>query len=176
MQGVQGVQGAQGAQSVVPDEARIHLDPDARYLTFALEEAVYGLDVFQVREVLDRLPIERVPNLPPFVRGIIDVRGRSVPVIDLSAKFGLGRTEDKETTRIMVVEALVGQRMQTLGLLADRVITVTPLDSADVDAPPDVGVAWHSDVIIGLGRSGERFVRILDLNRVFNAGELDTAR
>ena len=108
-------------------------------------------------------PMFRLPEAPPYLAGLIDVRGRSVPVIDLRVKLGLPATTATETTRILVLEIVIDGRSLALGLIADRVFEVMALDVRQVEAPPDIGVKWRSDYISGVGRRAGGFVIIFDL-------------
>ncbi|CAK0762926.1 purine-binding chemotaxis protein CheW [Gammaproteobacteria bacterium] len=132
----------------------------------------FALNVVQVREVLDICPFSKVPNMPPFVRGMIDVRGQAVPVIDLRVKFGMPPTEPTDSTRIMVLEVVIGTRSLVIGALTDRVFEVTALDSSDVAPPPEIGTRWRSEIIRGIGRRHGRFVIVLNLNKVFTMEDL----
>lgn len=152
----------------------IALDKEARFLTFGVGDEVYAITVFQVREVLDVRKMSRPPNAPDFLLGMIDVRGEMVPVIDLRRKFGLPSTEQNFHSRIMVAEVLVEGRPCVLGMLTDRVYEVTSLDSTSIDAPPEIGVRWNSEMIKGIGRHHDKFVIVLDLNRILAAGDLVT--
>ena len=105
--------------------------------------------------------------MPDYVRGMIDVRGQTVPVIDLRVKFGMPPTEPADTTRIMVLEVVSGNRPLVIGALTDRVIEVTALDAGDVGPPPEIGTRWRSDIIRGIGRRNGKFVIVLNLNKVF---------
>ncbi|CAK0740517.1 purine-binding chemotaxis protein CheW [Azospirillaceae bacterium] len=148
------------------------LEEAAQYLTCGVGEEVFALDVVQVREVLDLCPFSRVPNMPRYVRGMIDVRGQAVPVIDLRVKFGMSPAEPTDSTRIMVLEAVVEGRSLVIGALTDRVFEVTALDIADVEPPPEIGIQWRSEIIRGIGRRHGRFVIVLNLNRVFSMTDL----
>lgn len=140
-----------------------------QYVTVGIGAEIFALDVAQVREVLDLCPFTRVPNMPDFVRGMIQVRGHGVPVVDMRRKFGLPPVEPDSHTRIVVLEVDVDGRPLVIGALADRVYEVAELAAESVEAPPDVGVQWRSDIIRGIGRRGDAFVILLDLHRVFSS-------
>ena len=143
------------------------LDDGVQYLTCGVGDETFALNVAQVREVLDLCPFSRVPNMPAYVRGMIDVRGQTVPVIDLRVKFGMEAAVATDTTRIMVLEVVSGNRPLVIGALTDRVIEVTALDSGEVGPPPEIGTRWRSDIIRGIGRRHGKFVIVLNLNKVF---------
>lgn len=142
-----------------------------QYVTLGIDREVFAVDVDRVREILDVRPVARVPYAPPFMLGMIDVRGRSVPVIDLRTKLGLPAVEATEQTRIIVLDIENQGRTLTMGVLADRVFEVTPLDDHAMEPPPDVGTHWRSDYIRGVGRRADSFVIIFDLPRLFSSEE-----
>jgi chemotaxis protein methyltransferase CheR len=111
-----------------------------QYVTLGIDREVFAVEVAVVKEILDMRPISWVPNAPPFMLGMIDVRGAAVPVIDLRLKLGLPAAPPTEHTRIIVLETPLGGRVRLLGLVADRVFEVTPLAEQDQEPPPEVGV------------------------------------
>lgn len=140
-----------------------------QYVTVGIGAEIFALDVAQVREVLDLCPFTRVPNMPDFVRGMIEVRGHGVPVICLRRKFGLPAVEPDSHTRIVVLEVTVAGRQLVIGALTDRVYEVAEITAEAVEAPPEIGVRWNSEIIRGIGRRGDAFVILLDLDRLFTA-------
>lgn len=154
---------------------RVALEDGVQYLTCGVGDETFALAVTQVREVLDICPFSRVPNMPAFVRGMIDVRGQAVPVIDLRVRFGMSPVEATDSTRIMVLEVVTGGRPLVIGALTDRVFEVTALDAGDVAPPPEIGTRWRSDIIRGIGRRQGRFVIVLNLNKVFAMEDLSSA-
>jgi purine-binding chemotaxis protein CheW len=147
---------------------------EAQFVTLGIEREIFAVPVEAVHEILDMRPVSRIPESPSYLAGLIDVRGRGVPVIDLRVKLGLEPTAPTENTRILVLEIPLGGRQLTLGLIADRVFEVMALDLAQVEPPPDIGVAWRSDYISGVGRRGDGFVVIFDLARLFSGEEAAT--
>ena len=145
---------------------------DAQFVTLGIEREVFAVPVEAVVEILDLRPMFRVPETPPYLAGLIDVRGRGVPVIDLRMKLGLSATTATENTRILVLEVVVAGRQIVLGLIADRVFEVMPLALDQLEAPPDIGVAWRSDYIRGVGRRGAGFVIVFDLAKLFSTEEV----
>jgi purine-binding chemotaxis protein CheW len=141
---------------------------ERQFVTLGIEREVFGVPVESVLEILDMQPVFRVPETPSYLLGLIDLRGRSVPVIDLRAKLGLPAIAATETTRILVLEVEVPGRTLVLGLVADRVFEVIALNADDIEPPPDIGVRWRSDYIRGVGHRDARFVIIFDLPRLFS--------
>lgn len=142
-----------------------------QFVTLGIDQEVFAVPVDKVVEILDMRPMFRLPDAPPYLAGLIDVRGRSVPVIDLRVKLGLPATTTTETTRILVLEIVIDGRSLALGLIADRVFEVMALDVRQVEAPPDIGVKWRSDYISGIGRRAGGFVIIFDLPRLFSTAD-----
>lgn len=136
-------------------------------VTLGLGDEIFSVAVDRVQEILDLVPITRLPHAPPYLLGLIDVRGRGVPVIDLRVKLGMSPAEHTLNTRILVLQCEVAGRPLDLGLMADRVYEVTALDSEATAPPPDMERLWHSDYIERIGRHGGDFVIVLDLMRLF---------
>jgi purine-binding chemotaxis protein CheW len=143
----------------------------AQFVTLGIDQEVFAVPVEAVVEILDMRPMFRLPEAPGYLAGLIDVRGRSVPVIDLRLKLGLPAAATTETTRILVLEIAVTGRMLALGLIADRVFEVMALDVRQVEAPPDIGVKWRSDYMSGVGRRDGGFVIIFDLPHLFSTAD-----
>ena len=148
------------------------VEQTAQYLTFRLGEEVFALEISQVREVLDYTQITRVPRMPEFMRGVINLRGSVVPVVDLRLKFGMSATGRTVNTCIIIVEVEVEGERTLLGALADSVQEVIDLDAGQIEPPPRLGTSIRADFIRGMGKRDERFVIILDVDRVFSPGEL----
>jgi len=143
-----------------------------QYLTFKLGEEIFALNVGQVREVLDLAAITKVPGTPDFMRGVINVRGSVVPVMDLRLKFGLSRTENTLDTRIIVMELSLEGEVVVLGTLADSVNEVIDLEPNQIEPPPKIGMRWRTEFIKGIGKRNDLFIIILDIDQVFSTDEL----
>lgn len=144
----------------------------AQYLTFTLGEEIFALDIGKVREVLDYTTITKVPRTPDFMCGVINLRGNVVPVVDMRLKFGMAATVKGVNTCIIIVEVTVDDETTVLGALADSVREVIDLEQEQIEAPPRIGTRLNIDFIRGMGRHGEGFVMILNLDRIFSADEL----
>jgi purine-binding chemotaxis protein CheW len=143
-----------------------------QYLTFKLDEEIFALDVAKVREILEESSITKVPQTPEFMRGVINLRGSVVPVIDLRLKFGMSRTEKTVNTCIIVVEVQLEDEVIVLGALADSVQEVIEMEPAQIEAAPHIGSRLNTDFIKGMGKVDGRFIMILDIDRVFSSDEL----
>jgi len=148
---------------------------DNQYLTFVLENELFALNIGSVREVLELTSITKVPRTPEFIRGVINLRGRAVPVVDLRMKFGMGETRRTVNTCIIIVEVELDGEATVLGALADSVQEVYEMESSQIEPPPRMGTRIKTEFITGMGKSGDRFIVILDINKVFSAEELTLA-
>jgi purine-binding chemotaxis protein CheW len=143
-----------------------------QYLTFNLADEVFAVDVGRVREILEITSITKVPQPPDFMRGVINLRGSVVPVIDMRLKFGMSETERTVNTCIVVVEVDMDGENIVLGALADSVQEVIEMESSQVEAAPHIGTHLNTDFIKGMGKYNERFVMILDIDKIFSGDEL----
>jgi purine-binding chemotaxis protein CheW len=143
-----------------------------QYLTFKLGEELFALDIAKVREVLDFTLVTKVPRTPDFMRGVINLRGSVVPVVDLRLKFGMTRTENSVHTCIIISEVTVDGDTTVLGCLADSVQEVIDLGPEHIMPAPRIGTKLRTDFIKGMGKQNDRFVIILDIDQVFSAGDL----
>jgi purine-binding chemotaxis protein CheW len=142
------------------------------YITFKLGDELFAIDVARVREVLDLSEITRVPTAPPYLRGVVNVRGSAIPVVDLRCKFGLPAVPDTVNTRIVVIELELDGELAVVGGLADSVHEVLELERSQIREPPRIGMRWRADMIEGLGKKGEQFIIVLDITRVFTTDAL----
>lgn len=145
---------------------------DIQYLTFTLERELFALDIGSVREVLELVNITRVPRTPDYIRGVINLRGRAVPVVDLKRKFGMGATERTVNTCIIIVEVSLDGEDTVLGALADSVQEVYEMESSQIEPPPRMGTPIKAEYIRGMGKAGEQFIIILEIGKVFTSLEL----
>jgi len=143
-----------------------------QYLTFKLGDEVFALDITKVREVLDFTAVTKVPRTPEFMRGVINLRGSVVPVVDLRLKFGMSKTENGVNTCIIITEVTVDNDTTILGALADSVQEVLDLEPGSIAPAPRIGTKLRTDFIKGMGKRDERFIIILDIDKVFSADEL----
>ena len=146
---------------------------DARqYLTFKLDEEVFAIEVANVREILDLTPITKVPQTPAFMRGVINLRGSVVPVVDMRMKFGMEKKDDTINTCIIVVEVSFDGETTVLGAMADSVQEVFELEPEQIEPAPKIGTSLKADLIKGIGKRDSRFIIILDIDKAFSPDEL----
>jgi purine-binding chemotaxis protein CheW len=144
------------------------LHPTAmRALTLRLEDEIFAIAAESVREILDLVPVTEVPNAPGFVTGLINVRGRVVPLADLRVIFDMSRPEPDQDTRIVVLEIDLEGEATIIGILADKVHEVTDIEAGVIQEAPRVGMRWRPDFVRGIGRRNGNFVIIPDLERIF---------
>jgi purine-binding chemotaxis protein CheW len=143
-----------------------------QYLTFKLDGEVFAVDIAKVREVLDFTTITKVPRTPDFMRGVINLRGSVVPVVDLRLKFGMPKTERTVNTCIIITEVSVDGETIILGALADSVQEVIDLDPDHIEPAPKIGTKLRTEFIKGMGKQNDKFIILLDINRVFSTDEL----
>lgn len=143
----------------------------AQYITFKLGDELFAINVAQVREVLELPQITKVPTAPDYMRGVVNVRGKGVPVVDLRLKFGLPKTEDTVSSRIVVMELDLDGEPTVVGGIADSVHEVIELEPGQINPPPRIAMRWRTELIKGMGRRGEQFIIILDINAVFSSDE-----
>jgi purine-binding chemotaxis protein CheW len=144
-----------------------------QYLTYKLGEEVFALDISKVREVLDFTDITKVPRTPDFMRGVINLRGSVVPVVDMKLKFDMNKTEKTVNTCIIITEVTVDGETTVLGALADSVQEVIDLESDRIEPAPRIGTTVYHEFIKGMGKHNEHFIIILDIDKVFSAEDLD---
>ncbi|MBP7526623.1 MAG: purine-binding chemotaxis protein CheW [Syntrophorhabdaceae bacterium] len=143
-----------------------------QYLTFQLEDEIFGLDVSHVREILEFTTVTKVPGTPDYMRGVINLRGSVVPVLDMRLKFGLTQTERTVNTCVVVVEVSFEKENMVIGALVDSVQEVFELEANQIEPAPKIGTHLRTEFIKGMGKRDETFIIILDIAKVFSLEEL----
>jgi purine-binding chemotaxis protein CheW len=143
-----------------------------QYMTFKLGNELFAINVAQVREVLEVSTITRVPSAPDYMRGVVNVRGKAIPVVDLRLRFGLPAASDTVTTRVIVMELRLDGETTVLGGIADSVHEVIELEPGSINPPPRIAMRWRTEFIEGMGQRGDDFIIILAIDAVFASGEL----
>ena len=147
-------------------------DERSIYITFKMGDELFAIDVQYVREVIDLSPIARVPTAPAYLRGVVNVRGKAVPVVDLRRKFNLPDVPPTVNTRILILDLCVDGEPHVIGGLADSVHDVIELGTKDLAPPPRLAATWRSEVITGLAEHNGDFIMLLDVQRVFEFDDL----
>ena len=143
-----------------------------QYLTFKLRDEVFALDIGKVREVLDFTTVTKVPQTPDFMRGVINLRGNVVPVVDMRLKFGMSQTEKTVNTCVIITEIDVDGEITVVGAMADSVQEVLDLEPEQIEPPPRIGSKMNTDFIMGMGKHNDQFIIILNIDKVFSGIEL----
>ena len=151
--------------------ARTQTEP-AQYLTFTLDGEVFATEIEKVREVLEYRDVTKVPRTPDFMRGVLNLRGNVVPVVDPRLQFGMEQAEPTIDTCIVIVEVRIDDESTLLGAIADSVQEVIDLDASQLEPPPRLGTRVHTDFIRAMGKHHDGFVIILDMDRVFRDEQL----
>ena len=142
------------------------LEKDGKYLTFALANEEYGLEILKVREIIGYMDITAVPQTPEYVKGVINLRGQVIPVIDLRAKFGMEATDVTEQTCIIVVEIDQDGRGFNTGIVVDYVQEVLDIDGENIEKAPQFGSSVDTEFILGMGKVGNSVKILLDIDKV----------
>jgi purine-binding chemotaxis protein CheW len=138
-----------------------------RALTLRLDDELFAIRAESVREILDLVPVTEVPNSTPFAFGLINVRGRVVPLANLKVAFGMAEVEPDQDTRIVVIETEIDQEPTVVGIVADKVYDVTDIEPAAIEEAPRVGMRWRPDYVRGIGKRRGDFIIIPDMQRIF---------
>jgi purine-binding chemotaxis protein CheW len=143
-----------------------------KYLTFKLGAEEFGLEILKVQEIIKMMEVTRVPRIPDYVRGVINLRGKVIPVVDLRLKFGMDTRDTTEKTCVIVVQVKHGDGQVTLGTIVDEVSEVLDVAAGQIEPTPEFGTAVDTDFILGMGKIGKRVVMLLDVDKVLSGGEL----
>ena len=142
-------------------------------LSLSLDGHVFALEAAYVREILDLVPVTEMPSASPFVSGLINVRGKVVPLADLRHKFGMEQRPSTIDTRIIVIEVDLDGDQTTIGVLADKVYEVTEIATAAIEDTPKIGMTWRQEYIRCIAKRGDDFIVVLDIDSIFSVGRRD---
>jgi len=145
-----------------------------QYLTFALAGEMYAVGILNVKEIIEYGNLTEIPMMPAFIRGVINLRGAVVPVVDLSARFGGRQSDVGKRTCIVIVEMRQEDSKQDLGIMVDAVSEVLEIQGSEIEPPPAFGAKIRADFIAGMGKVNSKFVIILDIQRVLSVDEMAT--
>ncbi|MFH1034615.1 MAG: chemotaxis protein CheW [Pseudomonadota bacterium] len=146
---------------------------EGKYLTFTLDREEYGIEIIKVKEIIGMMPITPIPRTPDFVRGVINLRGKVIPVVDLRSKFALDPTVATDHTCIIVVEARGAGGELAMGIVVDSVNEVANIRQEQIEATPSFGVRLDTQFIMGMAKAGEEVKVLLDIDQVLAGQELD---
>ncbi len=145
-----------------------------KYLTFKLGSEEFGLEILKVQEIIQMQSITRVPRTPQFVRGVINLRGKVIPVVDLRIKFGMDHVQDTERTCIVVVQIRNGNGVVVMGIIIDEVREVLDIPEASIEDTPSFGMSIETEFILGMGKIGQSVKILLDIDKVLTGQEMSS--
>ena len=147
-------------------------DAPQQYLTFLLGGEMFAVGILYVKEIIEYGNLTEIPMMPPFIRGVINLRGSVVPVIDLSARFGHVQSQVGKRTCIVIVEVTENDLRHDIGIMVDAVSEVLEIPASDIEPPPSFGARIRADFIFGMGKVNSKFVIILSINKVLSVEEI----
>jgi len=145
----------------------------SQYLTFSLADEQYGVDILRVVEIKGWTPVTRVPNTPPHMRGVLNMRGTIVPILDLRARFNLQEVEYTPTTVVIILSVYSGEHRRILGVVVDGVSDVVNVSPEDVKSRPDFGASVDMEFIRALATVNDRMVMLLDIDRLLSGADIE---
>lgn len=145
---------------------------EGKYLTFCLGREDYGIPILQVREIIGMMEITCVPKTPGFVKGVINLRGKIIPIMDLRLKFGMQEIGYTERTCIIVVEVYIKQAKRTMGIVVDTVSEVVNINQNEIEAAMDYGARVEGDFLTGMGKVKGKVVMLLNIEKIVNDEEM----
>lgn len=146
---------------------------EGKYLTFSLSGEEYGIGILKVKEIIGLMAITTIPRMPAYLKGVINLRGKVIPVIDLRLKFTMAEADYTERTCIIVVEIAGGAGRLLIGVIVDSVSEVLNVKGADIEDTPAFGAKLDTEYILGMAKTGGRVKILLDIDRVLNSEELN---
>jgi purine-binding chemotaxis protein CheW len=153
-------------------DARTNDPQQSQYLSFFIDGEEYAIGILRVKEIIRYETVTRVPTTPRWIRGVLNLRGLVVPVVDLASKFGIRETPLTAQTCVVIVETDVEGERTLMGVVADAVSQVLDFGPTEISEPPPFGTRIRVDYIVGMGRVGKKFVHILDIDGVLSANDL----
>jgi len=152
------------------------LSEQSQYLGFHIAGEEYAIGILRVREILEYDTVTKVPITPRSIRGVINLRGSVVPVVDLAVKLGLSESVVTKRSCVVVVEMVLEGERTVMGLLADAVTQVFDLPAAEIEPPPPFGTRIRVECLLGMGRAGKKFVLLLDIDRLLSTDDVVAAQ
>ena len=156
----------------IRDDLSAEAGEQQQYLTFLLADEMFAIGILSIREIIEYGVVTDVPMTPPFIRGVLNLRGAVVPVIDLALRFGRPAQENTKRTCIVIVEIEAANGSQQMGVVVDAVSEVLEIPASEIEPPPEFGARIRNDFIKGMGKIDGKFVIVLDLNRVMSIEEV----
>lgn len=157
---------------VMNDATQVMAEREGKYLTFTLAEEEYGIGILKIKEIIGMMPITTVPQTPEFVKGVINLRGKVIPVIDLRLRFGMDSIDYTERTCIIVVEIEGSTGTIQIGIVVDAVSEVLNIKGEDIENTPTFGTKLDTEYILGMAKMGGGVKILLDIDKVLSEGEI----
>ena len=168
-------QAAASSAKEPPREEQKRAGKLVQYLTFTLGDEEYGVDILRVQEIRSWEPVSRIPNAPPYEKGVINLRGAIVPIVDLRMRFLLGKAEYTPVTVVVVVRVQSAEKMRMVGIVVDTVSDVILMDQDNIQSSPDFGSEVNTEFICGIGSVEGRMVMLLDIDKLLSFEHPDEA-
>jgi len=162
------------AEKVMSDAVTHASDREGKYLTFSLAGEEYGIGILKIREIIGMLPITSVPETPHFVKGVINLRGKVIPVVDLRRRFGMAEIDYTERTCIIVVEIAGPAGTVSMGVVVDSVSEVLNIKEADIEDTPSFGTQLNTEYILGMAKMGKGLKILLDIEKALTSTEMES--
>ena len=164
-----------GETKILDQAVHAMMDKEGKYLTFNLAGEEYGIGILKVKEIIGIMPITVVPQTPKYIKGVVNLRGKVIPVIDLRLKFAIAAAEFTERTCIIVVEITTAGRTILMGIVVDSVSEVLNIKGADIEATPSFGTKLNTEYILGMAKAGGSIKILLDIDKILSIEELHAA-
>ncbi len=161
-------------EKVIDQALNLIMEKEGKYLTFSLANEEYGIGILKIKEIIGMMPITTVPRTPEFVKGVINLRGKVIPVIDLRQRFGMEPIEYTDRTCIIVVEIESASNIVLIGTVVDSVSEVLNIQAEDIEKPPSFGTKLNTEYILGMAKMEGGVKILLDIDRVLNSKEIET--
>jgi purine-binding chemotaxis protein CheW len=154
-------------------EVDVTADREGKYLTFSMAEEEYGIGILKVKEIIGMMAVTMVPQTPPYVKGVINLRGKIIPVVSLRRKFGLEEIDYTDRTCIIVVEVKTNIGNVLMGIVVDAVSEVLNIRNAEIEDTPAFGASLKTDFILGMAKTGNKVKILLDIDKVISGQEME---
>jgi purine-binding chemotaxis protein CheW len=159
--------------SKIDQAVKVMAEKEAKYLTFTLVDEEYGISILKIKEIIGMMPITSIPQTPDFIKGVVNLRGKVIPVIDLRLRFGLEATDYTERTCIIVVEISSVEKSVVMGVVVDSVSEVLNIKAENMEETPAFGTQLNTDYILGMAKKEADVMIILDIDKVITSDEMD---
>ncbi|MEN6621542.1 MAG: chemotaxis protein CheW [Smithella sp.] len=161
------------SMGTMEQETAVVVDREGKYLTFSVAAEEYGIEILKVKEIIGMMPVTLIPRTPPYVKGVINLRGKIIPVVSLRLKFGLEEIDYTDRTCIIVVEVKTSNGNVLMGIVVDAVSEVLNIRNAEIEDTPAFGTSLKTDFILGMAKAGNGVKILLDIDKVISTQEME---